>query len=91
MVLLEPGDIARNHDVAGLDAAMAGADLAVAAVGGGFGIVQEQSDVAVQRRLIALQREDIVPAPIDDLPGDIALAVEGIDGDGRAFERQHRQ
>ena len=45
----------------------------------------------MQRALVALQRQDIVAALIDDLLGDVALAVERVDGHDRALEREHLQ
>ena len=52
-------------------------------------------DCKVLRRsfgwLIRLQCQRVIAPLIDDLRGDGALAVEGIDGHNGALERQHRQ
>jgi hypothetical protein len=39
----------------------------------------------MQRTLVALQRQSVVATPIDDLLGDLALAVERVDGHDRAL------
>src|SRR3954468_16168301 len=41
--------------------------------------------------LVALEGQDVVAVLIDDLSGDVTLAVEGIDGHDRSLERQHLQ
>src|SRR5688572_29310481 len=43
----------------------------------------------MKRPLVALEGQDVVAVLIDDLPGDVTLAVEGIDGHDRSLERQH--
>ena len=45
----------------------------------------------MQRALIAFQRQHVVAALIDDLPGNLALTVERISGHDGAFEGQHLQ
>ena len=44
-----------------------------------------------QRRLIVLDREDIVRAPIADRLGDAGLCPHGVDGHDAAFQRQGGQ
>jgi hypothetical protein len=39
----------------------------------------------MQRALVALQRQDVVATLIDDLLGDLTLAVERVDGHDRAL------
>lgn len=50
----------------------------------GFLLGDEQSDVLLQRALVAFERQDIVGFLVNDLPGYRTLASHGIDGhDGR--------
>ena len=91
VLVLEPSDIARERGATDLDAAMAGIDLAVDAVALDLRIVEEQGDIGVQGGLISLEGEQVVAALIDDLPGDLPLAADRIDGDDRALEREHFQ
>jgi hypothetical protein len=43
----------------------------------------------MQARLITFQRQHVVAALLDDLLGDLALAVERVHGNDAALERQH--
>jgi hypothetical protein len=45
----------------------------------------------MQRRLIALERKGIIAALVDDLKGDVALAVERVHGRDAALQGQHLQ
>ena len=49
-------------------------------------VVQEQDGIGVQRALVALESQSIVAALIDDLAGDVALAVERVGGHDRALQ-----
>ena len=53
------------------------------------GVVEQHRHVVIQRLLIALQRQRVVAALIDDLLGDGPLAVQCIGGDDGALQRQH--
>jgi hypothetical protein len=50
--------------------------------------VQARLDVDRQRRLIVLDREDIVAAVVDDLLAQVTLAEEGIPGDDASADGQ---
>ncbi len=52
-------------------------------------LVCEQFDILAQRPLVALQRQDVVGLLVDDLPRNLALASDRIDGDDGALDRQH--
>ena len=45
----------------------------------------------MQRILVALQRQDIIAALLDDLCGNGALAIHRVSGDNRAPQREHLQ
>ena len=48
-------------------------------VGGLVARVFEQlADIGMQSTVVALERQDIVTTPFDNLPGDLALAIERI-------------
>ena len=91
MLLLQPLDVAGDKSGAGLDPAMIAIDRGVGGDRFGFRIVEEGSDVVVQRALIALQRHGVVAALRDDLAGDAALAVERVHGHDRPLEAQQSQ
>ena len=86
VALLQPGDISRQRSRAGLDAA-------VALVGVGCArerrrrIVEEAAHVIVQRLLVALERQHVIGALIDNLLGDLALAAHRVGRDDAALER----
>ena len=89
-MLPQPGHIVADAGVADLDPAVAGIGLGVARQGCG-GVIEEGPDVVVQRALVALERQHVVPALPQDLLGDGALAVEGIGRDDGVLEREHGQ
>jgi hypothetical protein len=45
----------------------------------------------MQARLVPLQSQVVVATLVNDLLGDLTLAVQRIDGHDGAFERQHLQ
>jgi GT2 family glycosyltransferase len=51
----------------------------------------EQADIGMQRSLVALQRQHVIAALIDDLLGDGALAVERVGGNDRALQAEHAE
>ena len=57
----------------------------------GFWIVQKAPHVVVQRPLVALQCHDVVALLINHLLGDLALAIECVDGHDAALEAEHLQ
>jgi hypothetical protein len=61
-------------------------DGSVCAVWNQLRVVQEQDHIGVQRGLVALESQSIVAALIDDLAGDVALAVERIGGHDHALQ-----
>src|SRR5271165_4301313 len=69
--------------------APAAIDRGFAHVGLALWIVEETAYVVVQRALVALQRQRMVAALLDDLAGDLALAVERVGGHDRAFQGKH--
>lgn len=91
MTFPQPADVGRDRAVACLDPAMIAIDRGVRIRRSGFGIVEEQRDIAMQGSLVSFEGQDIVAALIDDPPGDVALTVEGIDGHDRSLQRQHFQ
>src|SRR5215470_13140139 len=50
-------------------------------------VVEELFDIGMQRALVAFERQGVIALLIDDLLGDVALAVEGINRHGAAFQR----
>ncbi len=77
MISLQPVEIGRDRRGAGLDTAVISIDGRLCrGGGGGERIVEEGSDIVVQRALVALEREAIVATLIDDLLSDRALTVQ---------------
>ena len=91
MAFGQPGDIVGDHRAAGLDAAVIAIDRLGTIVRDGRGIVQPSTNVLVQRRLVARQRQNIVAAAVQDGLGGGALAVHRIGGHDPAFEVEQRQ
>jgi len=52
------------------------------------GVGDERLRVGEQALLVALERAHIVPAPVDDGPGDGGVAAHRVDGHDAAFQRQ---
>ncbi|MCC2690741.1 MAG: hypothetical protein K0S21_3544, partial [Rhizobiaceae bacterium] len=73
MTFSQPADVGRDRAGAGLDPAMIAIDRGVRIRRSGFGIVEEQRDIAMQGSLVSFEGQDIVAALIDDPPGDVAL------------------
>jgi hypothetical protein len=90
MLLLQPVDIIRNRGCAGFDAPVIGIDGLRRRAARTSRVIQEQSDVSMQRALVAFQRQRIVAALIHELLRNGALAIERVRGHDRALER-HRQ
>jgi hypothetical protein len=89
--LLQPVDLARDQGRAGFDAAVIGINGLRTRRRLVRRIVEECADVLMQRALVALQRQDVVAALIDDLPGNGTLAVERVGGHDRALQCEHLQ
>src|SRR5262249_10135855 len=89
MPLLEPSDIGRDEGDAGFDPTVIAIDRLIG--GGGCSlklwVVEELFDIGMQRALVAFERQGVIALLIDDLLGDVALAVEGINRHGAAFQR----
>src|SRR5215831_17107019 len=89
MPLLEPSDIGRDEGGAGFDPTVIAIDRLIG--GGGCSlklwVVEELFDIGMQRALVAFERQGVIALLIDDLLGDVALAVEGINRYGAAFQR----
>ena len=94
MAFLQPGYIVDDRIGSGLDAAVVSVDgfmlgnLGVLEAGC-FLLGREQRDVLAQRALVAFEGEDILSLLVEDFPGNLALAAQGIDGDDGALDRQH--
>jgi len=76
----------------------AGLDAAVVAIGRRVGVegvrrrgVEEEPDLLGQRRPVVLEGQEVVGAPGPDGPGYVALAPDGIDGDGSARQLEPLQ
>ena len=54
-------------------------------------LVQQALDLAVERRLVVLERQDVVAAAGHDLPGDLALAAHRVRRHRRACQVEQRQ
>ena len=80
-----------DHGAAGLDAAVIAIDRLAGVVDRGRRIVQPQAHVLGQRWLVALQRQAVVAATVEDRLSGRLLAVHRIGGDDPALERQQRQ
>ena len=52
---------------------------------------EEVADRIGQQRLVVLDRQNVIGAPIPDRLGDVGLGAHGIDGDDAACQRQHRE
>lgn len=66
-------------DAARFDAPMlSGADLGEIGIAA---IAKQQCDVALQRRLVAFDAEEVVRLAFDQVRGELALGVQGIGGD----------
>ena len=50
-------------------------------------VIEEDLDVVEQRRLIVLEGQHVVAPLVDDLLGDVALAVERLGGHNGAVQR----
>ena len=87
----QPGHVVDDHRAPRLDAAVVAVDGLGAIVRDGRGIVEPQAHVVVQRRLVALQRQDVVATALQDGLRGGALAVHRVGGDDPALERQERQ
>ena len=86
MIPLQPVDIGRDRGRAGLDAAVISIHALRARRRFAGRVIEEHADVIMQRGLVALQRQGIVAALIDDLLSNRALAVERIGGYDRPFQ-----
>lgn len=51
-------------------------------------VLHEPADLVVHRRLVALERDDVVRAALPDLADDLPLAARRVDGDDRALEAE---
>ncbi len=91
MVLLQPVDLGCHRGRAGLDAAMIAVHRGVDGVDLARWVVEKPDYVVVQRTLVPPQRQHVIADLRDDLPGDVAQAVERIDGDDGVLERQYLQ
>jgi hypothetical protein len=58
---------------------------------GGALLAEEIGDVAMQRRLVVLERQQVIGAPVANDGGDLLLAADGIDGDNGAFQAEQRE
>jgi hypothetical protein len=87
MALLQPGDIIAHAGPALLDPAMAAVSIGSDGERRG-GIVEEGAHVAMQRALVAFERQNVIAALANDLSSDGGLAVERIGGDDRTLERE---
>ncbi len=80
VAFLEPGDIGRRGDDPGLDASVAllygrvAADERIGEAARRL-LGEEQLDIAAQGPLISLEGQHGVGVPVNDLPGDLALAA----------------
>ncbi len=90
MLFLQAADLGRDQAGAGLDPAMIAVDDRMAGRRL-VAVVEVSANVRVQRRMVALERQGIIPALADDLPGDVALAIAGVGRDQRSVQRQHLQ
>ena len=53
---------------------------------GGRGGAEVVQDIGFQRRLVALQRQQVIGLVGNDLVGDLDLTAHGVDGDQGTFE-----
>ena len=79
MLCLQPVDVCRNRDAARFDAAMIGIDRGMFRRGLCQRVVVKHADISVLCALIALEREGVIAALIDDLLGDRTLTIERVD------------
>src|ERR1700749_180901 len=91
MIVLQPLYVGADRGRTGFDAAVIALDNGLGRGNLAGGVVEIADDIVMQRTLIALKRQDIVAALIDDLLGNLTLAVQRVDGHDRAFQRQHLQ
>jgi hypothetical protein len=99
MALAQPGDVAGDPVAAKLDAAMIGigrlmggpASRGAIFEAGGALLAEEIGDVAMKSRLVVLERQQVIGAPVANSGGDLLLAADGIDGDDGALEIQQRE
>jgi hypothetical protein len=91
MLVLQPADRRRNHTGAGFDTAVISVHGGVDGGRLAVRIVEEQTDIGVQRALVSFERQGIVATLIDDLLGDVALAVERVDGHDCVLESKQFQ
>lgn len=85
MIVLQPLYVGADRGGTGFDAAVIALDNGL---GGGDlagGVIEIADDIVMQRTLVALQRQGVIATLIDDLLGDLALAVERVDGHDRAL------
>ena len=91
MALLKPGDVRGDRADACFDPAMIAVGCGVNALGDEGFVVEKQADIAMQGWLIALERQHVIAALIDNLVCDCALAIECIRRDDRPLQRQQVQ
>ena len=96
MALLQPVDVAGGIMAADFDAPVVGIDglveerLGVCEASSAL-LGEEQIDVLAQRRLVALDGQEVIGASITNGLGDGLLAAHGVDGHQGALEFQHFQ
>jgi len=86
-VAAEPIDLSGEGDAALLDPAVAFVVIGDAVEAGGRRVGEEGFDLGAERRLVGLDREQVVGPGVDDGGGDGRIAGDGIDGDDGALQR----
>ena len=74
-MMLEPADVGRDGGRPCLDPSVIGIHRGIGVLGFPSRIIEIQTDIRVERALIALQGQRVIATLIDDLLGDGALTV----------------
>lgn len=82
-------DIAQHAGSAGFDPAMIAVDRFGPAVGWCLRVIEQQPHVCQQRRLVLLERQNIVGPSLQQGRSDPTLALHGVRRDDLAFEVEH--
>lgn len=89
MSVLQPFDVGADRSRACLDAAVIAVGDRLGGNGLARGVLQIGDDINMQPALIALQGERIVAPSSDDLPCNLALALERVGRNNGALEGKH--
>jgi hypothetical protein len=82
VTVLEPADVGHDHGRPGLDPSVIGIHRGMRFTRLALRIIEIKADIRMQRALVALQRQRVVAALLNDLAGDSTVAIQRVDSLG---------